>query len=101
VNFLLRRDRTTEALGAIEVALEYVDDETSVLLLGTAAAVHLHAGNRDRAQREVDRAVERGNRAAATALIEALAVRLGLPVLAELLPAPATRAPRWSITYLT
>jgi hypothetical protein len=101
INFLLRRERSGDALAAIETALPFMDDETGVVLLGTSAAVHLRAGHTAHAQRCVDRAVERGDRAAASASIEVLAEQLRLPELAALLPAPVrARAAGLSIAYV-
>jgi tetratricopeptide (TPR) repeat protein len=102
INFLLRCDDVPGALAAIASALPRLDDETAVVLLATQAALHLRSGRRAAAQLAVDRAVERGSRAAASAIVAALAEHFGLPSLADLLPAPAaTRANRESIAYVT
>jgi hypothetical protein len=102
INFLLRCGNVDSALGAIAVAVPHVDDETAVVLLATQAALHLRAGKAGAAQIAVDRAVERGNRATASATVAALAVHYGVPALAELLPAPPpTRANERSIAYVT
>jgi tetratricopeptide (TPR) repeat protein len=101
INFLLRHGRGAEAFAAIETALALVSDTTQALLLGVAAAAHLRSGRREAAQVAVDRAVERGSRAASTATIEALAAQFAMPELAELLPAPlsGTRAKGLRIAY--
>jgi len=100
VNFLLRCDRTAVALAAMDVALPLIDDASAVTMLGTAAAVHLRARQRSRAQVAVDRALERGNRAAAVATIEAMAKHMNIPELAELLPI-STRAIRTLKAYVS
>jgi len=102
INFLLRRARTAEALAAIDAALTFVGEDAQTLLLGTAAAAHLRAGQVDRARRDVGRAVARGNRSGSAATIDALAARLGMPELAELLPAPPrARAKGLHIAYVS
>ncbi len=101
INFLLRRDRTAEALDAIDAALPLVDVSERALLLGTAAAAHLRAGRRDRAQLAVDRAAASGTRSASAATIENLALHLGMPELAQLLPARGIpRAKALRIAYV-
>jgi tetratricopeptide (TPR) repeat protein len=89
INFLLRRGRIDEALAAIEAALPLVGDDVHTLLLGTAAASHLRAGQRELAQLAIERAVAHGNPARSTGAIDALATHFGLPELAELLVAPS------------
>jgi glycosyltransferase involved in cell wall biosynthesis len=84
INFLLRRGRTNDAAVAVDEALTFFDESAQTVLLGTAAAAHLRAGARDRAALAVERALKLGSRSAAT--LAALAVHLGAPELAGLLP---------------
>ncbi len=101
INFLLRSGRTAQAAAAIEAALPFVGDEARTILLGTAAAAQLRAGDGYAARASMERAVAYGAPEAANAALAALAAHLEMPQLVDLLPARLpSRAPALQIAYI-
>jgi glycosyltransferase involved in cell wall biosynthesis len=101
VNFLLRAERISHALAAIETALPVLSPEYRATFLGTAAAVHAKAGRESDARTAYTRALEAQPRPQAEETLRTLAQRLGEPALVKLFPELApVRASGLRIAYI-
>jgi glycosyltransferase involved in cell wall biosynthesis len=102
VNFLLRAERISQALAAIEAALPVLSPECRTVFLGTAAAVHAKADHEADARAAYARALEAQPRPQAEETLRTLAQRLGEPALVKLFPELApVRASGLHIAYIS